>query len=132
MLIDKTLIDELFAEAQNAPRKRAYFDLRNGAEDDSQRMLVAVLPSEAKEVIHRHQDSSESLVVICGNMTEIYYDEAGNELERITLDPTIGHFGLQVPKGVFHTLIAHTPSVFIESKAGKYAPCKPEDLLKIE
>lgn len=131
MLIDKTLIEKLFAEAQNAPRKRAYCDLRNGADDDSQRMLVAVLPSDAKEVIHRHRDSSESLVVICGKMTEIYYDENGQEIERITLDPSIGHYGLQVPTGVFHTLIANEPSVFIESKAGKYAPCLPEDLLTI-
>lgn len=132
MLIDKSLIDNLLFEAEKSPRKRAYCDLRNDAEEDSQRMLVAVLPSDAKEVIHRHRDSSESLVVILGKMTEIYYNESGNELERITLDPTIGHFGLQVPKGVFHTLIAHTPSVFIESKAGKYAPCLQEDLLTIE
>lgn len=46
MLIDKTLIDNLLAQAETHPRKRAYYGLRNSAEDDSQRMLVAVLPSE--------------------------------------------------------------------------------------
>lgn len=60
---------------------------------------------------------------------EIFYDAKGNELERFDLNPAIGNYGLQLPVGVFHTLIAHEPSVFMESKAGKYAPVAPEDLL---
>ena len=129
MIIDKELIASLFAQAEEHPRKRAYYDLRNTAEDESQRMLVAVLPSDAKEVIHRHRDSSESLVILCGSVTEIFFDDEGNETERFELSPAIGNYGLHVPVGVFHTLIANEPSVFMESKAGKYAPVKEEDIL---
>lgn len=131
MLIDNELIEKMFEEAATHPRKRAYLDLRNDADEASQRMLVAVLPSDVKEVIHRHRTTSESLAVLKGNMTEIFYNEEGKETMRFTLDPSIGQYALQVPKGVFHTLIANTPSVFIESKAGKYAPCEPEDLLEL-
>lgn len=130
MIIDKSLIDSLLAQAESHPRKRAYYDLRNSADEESQRMLVAVLPSDAKEVIHRHRDSSESLAILCGSVTEIFYDDEGNELERFELNPAIGNFGLQVPVGVFHTLIANEPSVFMESKAGKYESVKKEDLLE--
>lgn len=130
MLIDKTLIANLLAQAEAHPRKRAYYDLRNSAEDDSQRMLVAVLPSNTKEVIHRHRDSSESLAMICGSVTEIFYDADGNEIERFGLNPSKGNFGLQVPIGVFHTLIANEPSVFMESKGGKYKAVAEEDLLE--
>lgn len=130
MIIDKSLIDSLLAQAKSHPRKRAYYDLRNSADEESQRMLVAVLPSDAKEVIHRHRDSSESLAILCGSVTEIFFDDEGNELERFELNPAIGNFGLQVPVGVFHTLIANEPSVFMESKAGKYESVKKEDLLE--
>ncbi len=122
MLIDRKLIDSLLTQAEDNPRKRAYYDLRNSAEDESQRMLVAVLPSDAKEVIHRHRDSSESLAILYGSVTEI-------ETERFELNPSIGHYGLDVPAGVFHTLIANEPSVFMESKAGKYTPLSPDDLI---
>lgn len=131
MLIDKSTLEHLLKEAEKSPRRRAYLDLRNDAEECSQRMVVAVLPSDAKEVVHRHCDTSESLVLLQGNVTEIFYDEKGRETGRITLDSTLGNFMLQVPKGVFHTLIANTPSVFFEAKAGKYAPSRPEDLLTL-
>src|SRR5574344_381138 len=130
MIIDKKLIDDLRKQAESYPRKRAYYDLRNGAEDELQRMLVAIPPSDAKEVIHLHCDSSESLCMICGHCTEIFYDEKGDEIERFDLNPSIGNYGLQVPVGVFHTLIAHAQSVFMESKSGRgmYAPLVQEDL----
>lgn len=131
MLIDKQLIDQLLLQAESHPRKRAYYDLRNSAEDESQRMLVAVLPSDAKEVIHRHRDSSESLTMICGSVTEMFYDENGNEIARYELNTAKGNYGLHVPIGVFHTLVANEPSVFMESKAGKYEPVAEEDLLSL-
>lgn len=129
MLIDQALIDKLLAQAEGHPRKRAYYDLRNSAEDDSQRMLVAVLPSDAEEVIHRHRDSSESLAILTGSVTEIFFDDQGREIERYELNASKGHYGLHVPVGVFHTLIANEPSVFMESKAGRYESVKEEDRL---
>ena len=39
MLIDKILLDELTEKAKASPRLRANYDLRNSADDESQRML---------------------------------------------------------------------------------------------
>jgi hypothetical protein len=43
MVIDKSLLDDLTAQAKVSPRLRMNYDLRNSAEDGSQRMLNAIL-----------------------------------------------------------------------------------------
>ena len=44
MKITQALLDELTAKAQESPRLRMNLDLRNSAEDQSQRMLNAIEP----------------------------------------------------------------------------------------
>ena len=44
MIIDQNLLDQLSAQAKENPRLRQNFDLRNSAEDGSQRMLNALEP----------------------------------------------------------------------------------------
>ena len=42
--INKDFLDSLFAKAKENPRMRQNYDLRTSAEDQSQRMLNALLP----------------------------------------------------------------------------------------
>ena len=119
MTIDKELIERLFAEAAVNPRLRMNYDLRNSSEDGSQRMLNALIPG-TQLPIHRHTKSSESVVVICGAMDEIFYDENGRETERIHLNPALGNYGCQIPKGVWHTVEVLEPTLIIEAKDGRY------------
>ncbi len=70
--------------------------------------------------IHRHPNSSESVIVICGSVVEVYYDDNGQETERIPLCPIHGSFGCQIPKGTWHSIEAYEPSVIIEFKDGRY------------
>ncbi len=130
MTIDKELIVRLFAEAAASPRLRMNYDLRDSAEDGSQRMLNALLPG-TRVPIHRHSNSSESLVVLCGSMDEIFYDERGNETERIHFGPSSDNYGCQIPKGVWHSLEVFEPTVIIEFKNGKYDPVSTEELLEV-
>lgn len=44
MIIDKIVLDELTEKAKASPRLRYNLDLRNSAEDKSQRMLNALEP----------------------------------------------------------------------------------------
>jgi len=46
MVIDKQLLDELTEKAKKNPRLRINYDLRDSAEDESQRMLNAIEPGE--------------------------------------------------------------------------------------
>ena len=117
--IDKNLINSLFDKAVVSERKRMNYDLRTSANDGSQRMLNAVLPGSIVP-IHRHPNSNENVILLCGKLVEVLYDEEGNETERIHLDPSVGNFGCVVPAGAWHTVEVLDPSVIYEAKDGKY------------
>ena len=113
MIIDKQLLDDLTSQAQTSPRLRMNLDLRNSAEDCSQRMLNAIEPGSVVP-IHRHRKSSETLVVLRGRVVEEYYDEAGVLVESFVLgdchvadaprnDVPVA-CALNIPAGQWHTL----------------------------
>lgn len=122
MILDKELIDHLFEQAKENPRKRVNYDMRTSPEDGSQRMLNAMLPG-TEVAIHRHPNSNENVILITGKMYEILYEVADGQLvetERLYLCPAEGKYGCQVPKGVWHTVEVIEPSVIYEAKDGKY------------
>lgn len=117
--IDKKLISELFDKAVVSDRKRMNYDLRTSSNDGSQRMLNALLPG-TEVPIHRHPISNENVLLLCGKLVEVLFDEDGNETERIMLDPSVGNFGCVVPAGAWHTVEVLEPSVIYEAKDGRY------------
>lgn len=117
--IDKTLISELFDKAIISERKRINYDLRTSSNDGSQRMLNALLPG-TEVPIHRHPQSNENVLLLCGKLVEVLYDAEGNETDRIHLDPSVGNFGCVVPAGSWHTVEVMEPSVIYEAKDGRY------------
>ena len=119
MEINKEFLDKLFEQAIANPRLRQNFDLRTSTNDNSQRMLNALLPGTVVP-IHRHPQSTENVFLLCGKIVEVICDENGNEIERIYLDPTVGNYGCVVPQGVWHTVEVLEPSVIYEAKDGKY------------
>lgn len=125
--IDKILLEDLFAKARESKRKRMNYDLRTSSNDGSQRMLNALLPGSIVP-IHRHPLSNENVILLCGKLVEVLYDEEGNETERIQLDPSVGNFGCVVPAGSWHTVEVLEPSVIYEAKDGKYGEDGSETL----
>ena len=119
MEINKEFLGKLFEQAVVNPRLRQNLDLRTSANDNSQRMLNALLPGTVVP-IHRHPQSTETVVVLCGKLVEVIYDDGGCEVERISLDPQAGKFGCVVPKGAWHTVEVLEPSVIFEAKDGGY------------
>lgn len=119
MKIDNEFLNTLFESAKENPRLRQNCDLRTSADDNSQRMLNALLPKTVVP-IHRHQRSTENVFVLCGKLVEVFYDENFNEVERILLSPTEGKYGCVIPQGVWHTVEVLEPSVIFEAKDGKY------------
>ena len=119
MEINKNFLGKLFEQAVANPRLRQNYDLRTSSDDNSQRMLNALLPGTVVP-IHRHPNSNENVLLLCGKLIEVIYDESGNEKERIHLDPTIGNYGCVVPQGAWHTVEVLEPSVIYEVKDGKY------------
>ena len=119
MEINKDLLDNLFEQAKENPRLRQNLDLRTSVDDNSQRMLNALLPGTVVP-IHRHPQSTENVFLLCGKIVEVICDENGNKIERIHLDPTVGNYGCVVPQGAWHTVEILEPSVIYEAKDGKY------------
>ena len=117
--INKKLISELFDKALANPRLRQNYDLRTSPDDGGQRMLNALMPG-TQVPIHRHPNSNENVLLICGKLIEIVYDNDSNEVERIHLDPSVGNFGCVVPAGAWHIVEVLEPSIIYEVKDGKY------------
>lgn len=130
--ITQTLLDKLTEQAKASPRLRMNMDLRNSADDKSQRMLNAIEPGSPMP-IHRHQKTSETVVCLRGRLVWEFYDE----LERICTDyieltPNGQVVALNVPQGQWHTVKAlESGSVIIECKDGPYEPLQDEDVLTL-
>lgn len=125
--IDQKLISELFDKALVNPRLRQNYDLRTSSDDGGQRMLNALMHGTVIPV-HHHPDSNENVILLCGKLIEVLFDENGNETERIHLNPTVGSFGCVVPAGAWHTVEVLEPSVIYEAKDGKYGEDGSETL----
>ncbi len=138
-LLDKNLLADLHKKAASSERLRMNFDLRTSSEDGSQRMLNALQPG-TKVPIHRHLKTSETVVCLEGCLDWVFYEELPNmdaggpvhdgetaadesqfvETARFRVCPREGVHGLQVPKGAWHSVIAHEPSTIFEAKDGAY------------
>ena len=129
MVIDKNILDELSAQAKANPRLRQAMDLRNSPEDQSQRMLNALEPGTVMP-IHRHQKTSESVVILRGKIEWIFYDNDGNETERVTLDANGEPRMLNVEIDRWHSLVClESGSVLYESKDGAYHPLGEDEVM---
>ncbi len=131
MIIDETLLEGLLEKATESERRRANFDLRTTADDQSQRILNVLLPG-TQVPIHRHQNSTETVFVVSGHLIEIFFDEKGVECARYDLYPAEGRFGLQIPKGQWHTVIVKEPCIIFEAKDGAYKPLTSADVWNYE
>ena len=124
-IFDKALLNSLLEQAKVSPRLRQHFDLRTTIADTSQRMMNALHP-ETEVPIHRHEETSETVVCLTGKLEEIFYEEAEGggfkEIARYLLCPTEGKYGIQIPNGVWHTINVLEPSVIFEAKDGAYQP----------
>ena len=127
MTFDKRLFEELLKEASESPRLRGARDLRNSEADLSQRMLNALLPG-TEVPIHRHEETSETVAVLWGRLTEVFFDEKGEVTDEFALDADGDVRGLSIPRGQWHTVRVTEPCVIVEMKEGPYRPRKEEDI----
>lgn len=129
MLLDTKLLDQLTAQAKASPRLRMNFDLRNGPEDQSQRMLNALEPGTLMP-IHRHRHSSETVVVLRGKVKWVYYNDKGEITDTFIVVSGSDLIGLSVPKGQWHSLeCLESGTVILETKDGAYGPMEEKDVM---
>lgn len=131
MKITQAILDDLTAKAKASPRLRMNLDLRNSADDQSQRMLNAIEPGTVMP-IHRHKGSSETVVIIRGRIRWLFYDEQGRITESTELWSDGDVRMLNVEKGRWHSLeCLESGSVLFEAKDGPYQPLSPDDIMEV-
>ena len=129
MVIDSLLLDKLTAQAKESPRLRMNLDLRNSSADSSQRMLNAIEPGSVVP-IHRHQKTSETVVVLRGRVVEEYYSSDGDLEGSYELAAGGPICALNIPAGQWHTLKAlESGTVILEMNDGPYELISPADIL---
>lgn len=126
MILFQHYLDQLIAKAKESPRLRCNLDLRNSAEDHSQRMLNALEPGTVMP-IHRHKESSETCVCIRGHFEEYLYDDNGNLTDTIDMVP--GEVVLNIEKGQWHSLkCLESGTILLEAKDGTYRPLDEDEI----
>lgn len=102
-IIDETLLNKVAAEAKESPRLRMNYNFHQSLNDKCHRFINAVEPGTVVPV-HKHPTKDESFVVLKGRVKILTYNDEGKVLETIILDPKDGRYGVDIPKGVWHTL----------------------------
>jgi len=151
MVIDADILNDLTARAQESPRLRMNYDLRNSAEDHSQRMLNALEPGTVMP-IHRHKNTSETIVCVRGHFEEYLYTEDSNanpnansskvqgaqEFKNTNgklvltevIDMVPGGVILNIEAGQWHSLkCLESGTILLEAKDGAYRPLDEDEIL---
>ena len=116
-------------QAKVSPRRRMNYDLRDSAEEGSQRMLNAMEPGTVIPV-HRHTGTSEDVIILRGKAEEVFFDADGNETAFLQLIPGGESPAIHVPMGQYHTCRRlESGTVIIEFKNTRYDPERTEDYL---
>lgn len=130
MLIDKNLLDKVTAEAKANARLRMNYNFHETLDAPAQRLLNALEPGTVLP-IHRHCHTAETYVLLRGRLNILFYNEQKQITERYELDPQKGVYGVNIPRGQWHTIeVLCSGTVIFEVKDGPYSPLAPDDILE--
>ncbi len=120
--IDNALLDEVGVEARQSPRGRKNRNFHSADDCPAHRLLNAIEPG-SYVAPHRHLDphKDETMIVLRGRLGLVIFDEAGGVLRTAVLAAGADSFGVDIPHGSWHTVLALDPgTVFFEAKAGPF------------
>ena len=128
MIIDNILLDEVTEKAEESPRLRMNYNFHESLDAKAQRLINVLLPGTVLP-IHRHPHTPETYVLLRGKMFVVFYNDLGAQTERYLLDPSIGNYGVHIPRGQWHGIEVIEPSAIFEVKDGPYIPIIPTDIM---
>ena len=129
-LIDQPLLNATCQTAADSERQRKNANFHPADDFPAHRLINAMQPGSYVRP-HRHNDPNkdESIVVLQGRFGYLSFDDAGNVLETLTLAAGGPVYGVDIPHGTPHTLLALEPnSVFFEAKAGPFVPLSQDEI----
>lgn len=129
-LITEELLDSVSVQAKENIRLRMNYNFHDSMDSSIHRMLNALEPGTYLPP-HRHKnpDKEEIYLLLRGRLLAILFDEAGSIIEKVTLDPLKGVYGMEIPPCTWHCIVVlESNTVIYEIKQGPYAPLTPENL----
>ncbi len=122
ILINQKLLSETTEKAKQTDRKRINYNFHTDYSDPMNRMLNALEPGTyCRPHKHEDPDKREVFLVLKGTMAVIFFHPNGEISEIVKLCPAEGSYGVEVPPGVWHTLVSlESGSVAYEVKDGPY------------
>lgn len=130
-IIDESLLNIVSTDAKKSLRLRMNYNFHLSLEDKCHRMLNAVEPG-TDVPIHRHPTKDESFVILRGKVKVSTYNDDGSVKESVILSQEEGHYGVDIPKNVWHNLESIEPdSVIFECKEGPFVPHEQEGILEL-
>lgn len=132
MIFNKELFDNLTEQAKSSPRLRFGMDMRTTPDDQSQRLLNAMEPGTVMP-IHRHQNTTETAVVLRGSLKWFFYDEDGKLTDTFLLEADGETKGISVPKGLWHSIeCLESGTILFEAKDGFWQQLTNNDIMELK
>ena len=130
-VIDKLLLDTVSEQAKESPRLRMNYNFHQSLDEKCHRFLNAVEPG-TEVPIQRHPTKDESFVILRGRVRVSTYDDEGNVVESCVLCQEEGRYGVDIPKGAWHSIEAMEPdSVIFECKEGPFVEHEVDGILTV-
>ena len=130
-IIDEQLLKEVSVQAKASPRLRMNFNFHQSLDDKCHRFLNAVEPG-TEIPIHKHPTKDETFLILRGKVRVTTYRDDGSIIEDVVLCNDDGRYGVNIPKGVWHTIEAMEPnSCVFECKEGPFVEHEVDGILKL-
>ena len=127
--INTDLLNTVIGKTKLSSRKRLNHNFHSSMEDTFQRMLNCLEPETYCQP-HKHEnpDKREVFIILKGSAVVIEFDNSGNIIDSIVLDPQKGNYGTEIAPATWHTIISLEPgTVVYEFKDGPYSPLNDKD-----
>ena len=132
MIIDKALLDKVTEQAKGSPRLRKNFNFHLSLDEKCHRFLNAVEPG-TEVPIHKHPTKDETFVILRGKVRVTTHNDDGSIIDDVVLCNEEGRYGVNIPKGVWHTIEPLKPnSVIFECKEGPFVEHEVDGILNVE
>ena len=132
MVIDKELLDSVSKQAKESHRLRMNYNFHQSLDEKCHRFLNAVEPG-TEVPIHKHPTKDETFVILRGRVRVNTYNDDGSIIDDYVLCPEEGKYGVNIPKGVWHTIEAIEPnSCIFECKEGPFVEHEVDGILNVE
>ena len=130
--INKELLDSVCEKAKVSPRLRMNYNFHLSLDEKCHRFLNAVEPGTIVP-IHKHPTKDETFVILRGKVKVTTHGDDGSIIDSVILCPEDGQYGVNIPKGVWHTLESlESGTVIFECKEGPFVEHEVDGILELK